>query len=608
MPRKYRRKLGARHYKDYSCDLLQQALLDIQQNGISVRAAAEKYKIPRRSLSNKLKAVHQRPAGGQTALTDAEEQDIIRNLLACADWGMPLDGMDIRILVQQYLNSAGRTVSKFVNNMPGEGWYQSFISRHREHLTVRRCQNISRARSSVGTSQVISYFDHLEQSINGIPASNILNYDETNFSDDPGVKKMVFRRGVKYPERVMNATKGNISVMFAGTGDGQLLPPYVVYRSEHLWSTWVSGGPAGTRYGRSKSGWLDTCNFQEWFRSIIIPWARRLQGPKCIIGDNLSAHISSDVVRQCADFDIRFVLLPPNATHLCQPLDVAFFGPMKKHWRQALTKYKTTQKSGAAFKKSDFPRLLQKLVNESEMKTAENIKAGFKACGIIPLCRHEVLKRLPDTSYIPRISDPSGASETEVLNSSVSNTLLDYLKACRRVQSPTKNQEKRKRLDVMPGRSVSAADLLPAESANKPSTSSDTVTKPSTSVSSGAKRKIDHSYCTGASEGENSKKVRATRSTQNDSSDSDDVDEPIDLFDDDSDDDIPLSTLSKTIPVQMKKRSRNEQTTSYDNCVICGEFGPGNEWWFRCEACGAWAHKACSGVDKADGYKCDFCH
>ena len=85
-----------------------------------------------------------------------------------------------------------------------------------------------------------------------MPADNIINYDETNLSDDPGTKKCIFKRGVKYPERVINFSKGNISLLFSGSASGELLPTYVCYKSQHLWDTWCTGGPPQTRYGRSK--------------------------------------------------------------------------------------------------------------------------------------------------------------------------------------------------------------------------------------------------------------------------------------------------------------------------------------------------------------------
>ena len=148
--------------------------------------------------------------------------------------------------------------------------------------------------------QVIKdYFQNLKSSLDGIAPGNIVNYDETNLCDDPGAKKFIFKRGVKYPERIINFSKGNISVMFSGTASGELLPPYVIYKSEHLWHSWCEGGPAGTRFGRSKSGWMDAANFEEWFKSVIVPWARRKTGHKVIIGDNLSSHISAAVIEKC---------------------------------------------------------------------------------------------------------------------------------------------------------------------------------------------------------------------------------------------------------------------------------------------------------------------
>ena len=61
-----------------------------------------------------------------------------------------------------------------------------------------------------------------------------MNYDETNLTDDTGRKQAIFRRGTKYPERIMNNTKSATSIMFAGSAAGELLPVYVVYKAEHL--------------------------------------------------------------------------------------------------------------------------------------------------------------------------------------------------------------------------------------------------------------------------------------------------------------------------------------------------------------------------------------
>ena len=169
----------------------------------------------------------------------------------------------------------------------------------RNNLTTRLCQNISRKHSHVSPEIIEKYFNNLAQTIDGVPPQNIMNYDETNLSDDPGKKKCLFRRGVKYPERIMNSTKASTSVMFSATANGELLPTYVVYKALHLMNMWTEGRPAKVRYNRTKSGWFDSVTFEDWFFTVVVPWAEKLDGKKVIIGDNLSSHLSPHVVKAC---------------------------------------------------------------------------------------------------------------------------------------------------------------------------------------------------------------------------------------------------------------------------------------------------------------------
>ena len=74
------------------------------------------------------------------------------------------------------------------------------------------------------------------------------NYDETNLRDNPGARKYVIKQGTKYPERITDSSKVTLSVMFCGNAEGEVVPPYVVYKSVHICSQWVTAGPPGTRY------------------------------------------------------------------------------------------------------------------------------------------------------------------------------------------------------------------------------------------------------------------------------------------------------------------------------------------------------------------------
>ncbi len=73
--------------------------------------------------------------------------------------------------------------------MPGFEWFRSFSARHRI-LSERWVQNIKRVRAGVTKEILTSYFKELEKSLEGVPTTNVINYDETNFTDDPGASKV----------------------------------------------------------------------------------------------------------------------------------------------------------------------------------------------------------------------------------------------------------------------------------------------------------------------------------------------------------------------------------------------------------------------------------
>ncbi len=51
---------------------------------------------------------------------------------------------------------------------------------------------------------------------------------------------------------------------------------------------------------------------------------------KVLLGDNLAAHLSPDILKLFHQHNIRFCFLPENSTCLMQPLDVGVFKPMKR--------------------------------------------------------------------------------------------------------------------------------------------------------------------------------------------------------------------------------------------------------------------------------------
>lgn len=396
MPRAYVRVGGKRSYANYNEEQMTAALKAIEENGFSVNAAAETFGIKRETLRHRLKGKHSKKIGGQLSIKPEIEQQLSTYLKKCAEWGFPLDTLMIRQVVKGFLDTLGIIVPKFKVNIPGVDWVNSFLKRN--DLVNKRIKNISNARAEVTKEQLDCYFENLKETISGVPPENILNYDETCMHDDPGKKKGVAGKGQKYVERKLNTTKSGITVMFAGTAAGELLPPYVVYKSENMWDTWREGGPKGSRYNRSKSGWFDGNIFEDWFFQIALPFLKKKVGTKVIIGDNLASHLSAGVLDGCLKNDIHYVFLPANASHLCQPLDVGFYGPLKTAWRRILMNFKLSHPGKVGLPKECFPTLLSKLMKEMELNTSKCLQSGFRKSGIYPFNRQEVYKSLPSTT------------------------------------------------------------------------------------------------------------------------------------------------------------------------------------------------------------------
>ena len=128
----------------------------------------------------------------------------------------------------------------------------------------------------------------------------------------------------------------------------------------------MEGGPAAAVYGISDSGWMDGANFLSWFTKLLLSAVSYLTetAPVLLFLDGHHSHISLELIRRAHGSNVLLLCLPPNTTHLLQPLDVGVFAPMKSAWRAILKRYKLETK-GQRVGKEDFPSLIAKLWDTS---------------------------------------------------------------------------------------------------------------------------------------------------------------------------------------------------------------------------------------------------
>ena len=171
----------------YQRQFLQTAVASVRDKKMSIRKASVTYAIPYSTLQEHCSRPRDRPErkyGGQTVLSVAEEEELVQILLKCQEWKFPLRRREVMIIVQDYLNALGRR-TRFKDNKPGRDWWIAFKARH-PVISEKLCKNIKRVRGSITKEGLEEYFRELRQTLEGVPVQNILNYDETNFTDDPG--------------------------------------------------------------------------------------------------------------------------------------------------------------------------------------------------------------------------------------------------------------------------------------------------------------------------------------------------------------------------------------------------------------------------------------
>ncbi|KAF0708139.1 Jerky-like, partial [Aphis craccivora] len=211
----------------------------------------------------------------------------------------------------------------------------------------------------------------------------------------PQAKKPITKKKLRYSGHICVANKLVAEKKtLMNSAALKLKPMFVLYKSRHIWSTWTEGGPPSTRYSNSPSGWFDFASFLEWFESIFIPETRRLEGKKVVICDNVDFHFSSKVLELSETNNITFICLPPNSTHITQPLDVAVFRSVKGSWRKLLGEWEENNGNNLVTKEIK-PTLLRRLLLEIDPTITNNLKSGFQACGIFPCDVEVLLKKIP---------------------------------------------------------------------------------------------------------------------------------------------------------------------------------------------------------------------
>lgn len=323
-------------------------------------------------------------SGPQTYLSSEEEEELVHFLSRSALIGHGRTRIEVIAIVERVLSSRG--ITKSVSS----GWWASFVARHPK-LVLRTPATLSLARANASDPVVLdNYFDELNRTLNENDLADkpclIFNMDETGMPLDPKPLKVVTQRGHKNPAQVSGGSKSQITVVGCVSAGGQSLPPMVIWDRKNLPPELAVGEVPGTIYGLSSKGWIDQELFDLWFTRHFLRYAPPVR-PLVLLMDGHSSHYCPSTIKFAAKEKIILFSLPPNTTHLTQPLDKSIFGPLKIFWREVCHQF-IVKNPGSKVSKHNFSSLF----SEAWIRalTPHNIVSGFRITGVYPPDRNAI--------------------------------------------------------------------------------------------------------------------------------------------------------------------------------------------------------------------------
>jgi len=376
----------------YTENDIKNALNAVNNSSMKIREAARAFGVPKSTLADRVNGKKNKITS-QTAFSEFTENLLVELIGHLSDIGFGLSKKLFLNLVEEYLIQTDQT-HLFANGKPHPNFYFKFMNRHQEKIKTLKAQNISEIRAKSTSPEV---FDEWFKKVKEIydkydlhdKPFNIYNCDESGFQPVQKDVRIITKTSTRNPYKLSaNNPKCTFTVLFCCNANGEYLPPNFIFKGKNLYSHRCKDGPPRATYDTSDSGWMEGDNFFKWFKDVFVPSVKEKKGWKVLFFDGHHSHISSKLAVFALENFIILIVLPPNATHLIQPLDGQPFKKGKRFWQACLEDYLIETKQRTVLN-NQFPKLMRRVFEKNAFDRITAI-AAFEQCGIFPLDRSKI--------------------------------------------------------------------------------------------------------------------------------------------------------------------------------------------------------------------------
>ena len=371
---------------------MRQAIEAVQRNEMGWQRAAKQFNVPqstlRRRARNKnkcLNGVEKGLGNFRTGLDDSMETDLVQHALSLESRLFGLTKIELRRLAYEIAEANGRPhMFNRDKEIAGRSWFESFRKRHPE-ISVRTPEPTSMARAqSFNRPQVSNFFQVLHETMikENIPATRLYNMDESGLSTVQKCQKIIACRGKKQVGACTSAERGvHCTVVCCMNSVGMFIPPTVVFPRKRWKPELGENRPPGTLNLCQESGWMTGELFRRWLEHFVEYTNATQENKVLLLLDGHASHKSYEALQFAREHGVILLCFPPHCTHRLQPLDVAFFGPLKTYFDQEVTKWMKNH-PGRTVTQFQMSSLFGPAYGKAA--TAANAISGFRATGIVP--------------------------------------------------------------------------------------------------------------------------------------------------------------------------------------------------------------------------------
>lgn len=307
-------------------------------------------------------------------LLDEFENDLINR---CIFFSIDNNGNNIKIEANLFYSySVLKSQAMIIQQLPryndkkciaelkfSDCWCNNFFNRNQ--LFRRKVTHTEK--KSPSESEIKNYITDIQKIIKdkNINQDTILNLDQCGIFFQKNLDYQFLPRGVKRAVEHCGNDKLRITLQTTVSANGIFFPPFIIAKntvvgSDHSRSTvlgsikeklddkddWVEkvfkyengirkllvNKQNNAVITADSNAWADKLTFLIYIKYQLEPFIEKYKNSKVLlILDGFSVHKSQEVQQHLNQLGILYKHLPPNSSHLLQPLDLAFHRPLKAH-------------------------------------------------------------------------------------------------------------------------------------------------------------------------------------------------------------------------------------------------------------------------------------